>query len=718
MKKKLALLLAAVMVAAMVPMSVFAATDNHVDKVAVVEKEDVLGDNAPTLVIKNKHSDLKPDDTFYLTLNGAEFKDEFFENSTANVKKAEVTKITDTEISLKFKSSVTGTPSSAEEIRVTFSGVEVTGDEATVTVESNGSGVTDGTYVFAATEVAKVTAEIDKPVAIPKDGEAEIGNIIIKETLAGALKEDEVIKVKLEGDFEFDFESDISFAGTGYTAVYTPEIGDDFSSKIDIEKELLFGVYTTPGTPEATTAKKIVVSGIKIKADKDAEVGDTAEIVISGAGIEKTVLEVGTVVADGVTFTVENKKLPVFYSGRAYEDSDETTLKVTLKEATPDSWQTTRKTTFTFPKGVQVISANRKTSKSIVAPGNVDYDENVVTLTGVKIKPDEKAEYVMDFNLSISPEFTGDITCTLGGSSVDEDISVVVAEARSPITIEAVSSDVTIDYRYVPIGDIIIKEDFAGALEKGTTLALSLDSIEIEDGFELEVEGDIELDVKSNKGVLRIEVEKESYKTPATIRITNVEAFLQRSLPVGSYALDLVLSGENDAYFQNYNANGSKAGQKYFDIKEIEVDESYVEIITAGRDKDDASFTTKVVVPVGEKYIVVGGQQREIDAAAYTINGYTMLPVRAVTGALSGDNAAVRWDDATKTVTIASGKRIIGMTIGSNVMNVNGVEIPMNAAPEITNDRTFLPLRDLGYALGLSDSDIGWDEASSTATLN
>ncbi len=116
--------------------------------------------------------------------------------------------------------------------------------------------------------------------------------------------------------------------------------------------------------------------------------------------------------------------------------------------------------------------------------------------------------------------------------------------------------------------------------------------------------------------------------------------------------------------------------------------------------------------------MTVGKAVVALDVPAYIANGYTMLPVRAVADALSGDAATVLWDGATQTVTIAFGARIIGMTIGSKVMNINGVAVAMSAAPEITNGRTFLPVRDLGYALGLTDADIAWDDATKTATLN
>ena len=94
-----------------------------------------------------------------------------------------------------------------------------------------------------------------------------------------------------------------------------------------------------------------------------------------------------------------------------------------------------------------------------------------------------------------------------------------------------------------------------------------------------------------------------------------------------------------------------------------------------------------------------------------------MLPVRAVTEALNGI-AVVRWDDATKTCTVSFGQRVFSMTVGSKVLNMNGVSTALNAAPEIRDSRVFLPLRDLGYALGLSENQISWDAATQTARLN
>ncbi|NLE90553.1 MAG: copper amine oxidase N-terminal domain-containing protein, partial [Dehalococcoidales bacterium] len=41
----------------------------------------------------------------------------------------------------------------------------------------------------------------------------------------------------------------------------------------------------------------------------------------------------------------------------------------------------------------------------------------------------------------------------------------------------------------------------------------------------------------------------------------------------------------------------------------------------------------------------------------------------------------------------------------------------MDVAPYIKDDRTYLPIRYVGYALGIADHNILWDDASKTATL-
>ena len=201
---------------------------------------------------------------------------------------------------------------------------------------------------------------------------------------------------------------------------------------------------------------------------------------------------------------------------------------------------------------------------------------------------------------------------------------------------------------------------------------------------------------------------------------------MSRNLAAGAYDLQLNTTGSDEfmkqAILAPAGVDAKEATVKYQhynndDSFDHVVKEGFVNIITAGRDQDDASFTKKVVVPVGEKYIIAGEEQVALDVPAYiSAAGYTMLPVRAVATALGINNNNVLWNQASRTVTILYGQRIITMVAGQKVVTVNGNTIPASATVQIKDGRTFLPMRDLATALGVTD--ITWDAATKTATMN
>ena len=284
-------------------------------------------------------------------------------------------------------------------------------------------------------------------------------------------------------------------------------------------------------------------------------------------------------------------------------------------------------------------------------------------------------------------------------------------------------------------------------LKKARNLLLKSKNLEFDDDPTVEVvSGDLKLkDVEVNdKGQLVMTVDSESAKEPAVIKVTNCELYMERNIPAGEYALKLVAvdtlaqgtvnttvaswdgtsyAGNTDkvtkdTIFQNAITSGVDNDKSpYFDKRSVTVLDGYVNVVTSGRDQGDNTFTTTLKVTIGATEMYANDKAIALDVPAYISNGYTMLPVRAVTEALS-DSAIVRWDDATKTVTITFGDRVINMVVGSSTMVINGVEVPMQAQCEITDSRAFIPLRDMGYALGLNDSKIQWDDATKTATLN
>ena len=443
-------------------------------------------------------------------------------------------------------------------------------------------------------------------------------------------------------------------------------------------------------------------------------------------------------VEEAVTYTVEDKDLPTIWAGKDYDVADKSnTLKVSVEENTGDILNTSRKATFTFPEGIEV-KALCFTDKELEPDFEYKIDENVVTIWNysknkVANESEKATDFGMKFLLNAAPTFSGDVTVTLGGEF--DDVEFKVATVKAPYTIEAKTSEVLIDYRYVPVNEIVITEAEEGLLEEEDVISLKVEKMEFEDAGSYEVtEGDIEVDVDiNNNGTLDITVEDDSTEA-STIVISGLELYLDRTLPVGGYALKnigfiddrqeaikvnniLWENSEVDDYDQDA-VNGTKANKAtadgLFKYKDVVVNDSYVEVVTQARDQDDYTTNRKIVITIGATTMAVGTETVTLDAPAYiNAENYTELPLRAVSEAFG---ATVAWDDASRTVTVMMGQRIVSMTIGSKTMYINGTPVAMNTAPEITADRTFVPVRDLANALGISKID--WNEAAATVTLN
>lgn len=91
--------------------------------------------------------------------------------------------------------------------------------------------------------------------------------------------------------------------------------------------------------------------------------------------------------------------------------------------------------------------------------------------------------------------------------------------------------------------------------------------------------------------------------------------------------------------------------------------------------------------------------------------GRMMLPIRFVAEAFG---AAVGWDAATATATVATADTVITVRIDASEICVNGCAAPLDSAAFLADGRAYLPVRAIADALGAT---VSWDDGTGTATL-
>jgi len=742
MKKVVSFVMAAAMAASLVPATAFAAgevsatakvigaLEKGKDFNGVIEKVD-----APELQFKVTSADYQatggetPTVDVTVTLDGAEFTADTNEEFAALVEApGAITVATkdfaEDEVTYTFTGKFTKDDVVAIDLASEMTKVGV-GKKATVSVDSKM--VTADDLVYATIVDKGIKASIKKTVNVAVEEVTELYSkgLTIEPTVDGSYTTGTEFTMKLSKGFEF---ANTAVAGLA-------------DWKIDGNE----------ATFTATTDDEFTLEGIKIEATT-AKVGDVATIKITAKNVGTASVEVAKVVDYKVTLSVdEDEDIPVIYSGTDVnntgltDDSDHMTLEITAEESFPGAWSMRQGFNFTLPEGVYVADVDVIETENFVqnnvAAGTDEWEAAFKTAykkadyTGfefakrvfddVNVTLDrDPATVTFQLQLVADPTFEGDVVLGFEGSLVDKQ-EVTVAKFVKPYTVKAEQNDVIIDYRNTKIETpIVITEAEAGLWDTNAVFTLTVDRgdmIQFEDDATFAVNEDSSLELKDKKtedGELAFAIKSEYDDEAAVVTIKDIELFMQRNVPAGAYNLKVATS-MSTAYDKAalYAADG-KDNNIIDDVSDYSntVKEAFINVVTGGRDQDNL-FTTKVVVPVGESYLIAGEEKVELDVPAYiSAAGYTMLPVRAVSKALGVNTNNVLWSAEARTVTIMYGQRIITMTVGQKVVYVNGSAIPSSAAPEITGDRVFLPMRDLATALGVTD--ITWDAATKTATMN
>jgi NADH dehydrogenase/NADH:ubiquinone oxidoreductase subunit G len=136
-----------------------------------------------------------------------------------------------------------------------------------------------------------------------------------------------------------------------------------------------------------------------------------------------------------------------------------------------------------------------------------------------------------------------------------------------------------------------------------------------------------------------------------------------------------------------------------------------------------AGFSSVLADDKNVKVVVNNASVEFEDQQPVIENDRTLIPVR---GAFEAMGASVEWDGETRTVTVKSetNTQQAVLQIDSDIMtvytyksllDVEKQEIKLDVAAQIKNDRTMLPLRAVGEALGAA---VDWDGDTYTATIS
>lgn len=644
--------------------------------------------------------------------------------------------------------------------------VKAVGD-ITVAVDGMSSALTSGTYTVAISSTGATKTIISGTTDFTDA--VTLKEIIMEELNPGFFTGATRIKLQAPVDFKWSGTPVITTSGGLIVggASATQDSNDAATYYVD------FNVTT------ATTSQRggLYLSGLILTAKNDATpYNDAVNVKISGttANNQKSLTEESFSIGKYVDYTTKLTGGDVTLVGATLETNATTSLsdknktaKVTFEELAPNTWNGTRKTVFAMPAGVKIVGAKIKTSGfaggntttertfyannpggyndftsltsgTTTTYGSISFDGNKMTTTNLKMKADGKAKLEMTFFISTEADFVGPVNLTVSGGGVVEQ-SAKIATIINPITITTTTTDLQVGYQNLATASISIAENAAGAIKKNAYVPVygssntaysvkqgrivvyvgdTIDTFSIEKGVSVSIAegGDLLIDsYKVEGGELIIDIKRESTK-PSTIVINDLKVRLNRNIPEGYYPLNIagsaVVQNDIDSFsgMTDVQKVGLFDGQ---DSNRFQVTD-YVKVVTPGAGKDGKS-TKQVIVTIGETDMSVGQDTMTMDVAAYINDNRTMLPVKYVALAIGIPEQNIIWDANRKTVTVIYGARTVQMTIGSNVLTVNGTPVQMDTKAVIKDGRTFIPVAWLATAL---DVPYAWDGDSKTVTFN
>lgn len=757
LRQKLAMVLAAAMVVTAVPVTTMAASTNGFNKtLSLVEGTKVTSDSE--LFLKMDFNENAQDEVFFLDAVDFEFSADEYKlvankdlqdlkdavhaaqavvdaagdkatdaqkdalkaakdaynkaledaSKTVTIDGLEITVLSSSQVKVK----VLGTN---EKVSVPVYGKAKKGTPAIV-VDGSDSLATSGKYAISGGEIVTdkaLTATVDgDPVNISVDGKGEIGSIKIEEAVAGALA-GQTITIELGRKSDLKFAKSQTIKVKGFRGLVTDEeieVKTDFEDEEDRETLKV----TFPTSLPKKSRGSVVLTGIAVEprdAKNGAEVGKV-EVTVKGDQIAKTDLHVANISEFGHELKV--KEEVELTAGKGSK-----TVEIQFNELAAGSINTKRDVFFTI-EGAEVVDfATKEFKKDGKTIATVEYDKEDKEFQlsfGNGFDESVINKFAFQVKLIADLDYTGDITVTATSRDF-EDKEVKAGTVVATTTVKTKDAVVKVGLNGQVAGEIKVTEEKAGTFARNQEIIVKLDADAKDDGIKVRdakvevTEGDVEIDkdsIEVKDGEIRFTIKRESDEA-STITINEIELDVTRVTPEGSYGV--VIGGTAISDRNEKEDNTTKVDDRLIDTIEVE---KFVVVGTKNtEDLPDAAKAKEIVLTVGSLAYTVNGEAKTADAAAFIdASNRTMVPVKFIAEEFGKiDFGKI---NGVGTVTIFKDGDVLQFQNDSNIMNKNGINIPMDTQVVIKEDRTYVPFKYVADGLGIG---YNYDPATKSITF-
>lgn len=580
------------------------------------------------------------------------------------------------------------------ELTLNLKSTTSTGD-VTVDLASTSGNITGGSYTIATVVSAATAATVpdagtdDLELITIRNSDQTASDIVIRETSAG------VVTGAGTHSFTLTLPKEVSWNGVmekkndaecntyAYVSGSLLDDSDPANLVVTIDPNnsrkltITFKASTDNGLRRTLTITPVV------DTTKNAKEGDLTVTLRGTQGdiSDASNLVIGQIGQADVSVYVDEEdysegEIPALYSGLDVATADQDASDydqddiaiITIKENKAGNLTAGKYIDFTFDPQVQLlgdvmVSANgAAATKAAGLDSKATYNKDKDRSTfGYKIAPNDviEEENELKFYIPITVEagFEGDVECVVSGAAagIAEDVTVVVATAKPVLTVETEVSEVRTGIQNQKINDIILTETEAGALKDVDNTKAAEDVVATHD--------------------VTVELPFELAKD-ATVEVTD-----------GDLEIDSVNAkkGSSSISFEIDAESVDKAST--ITISDLE--------ITLSRNPAEGGYDIKTL---GDAVVNNGAYNDDAFADAYVSEG----AIEIITPA---------------DPSIIDNKINATFVVGESQYSNNGVTVAMDVASFIQNNRTYVPVRYLANALGVTDENIAWNEGARTVTL-